>query len=416
MTDQSVVGTSLDFDHAGTDLPGRTTATWNALREQCPVMHSNAHGGFWMALGYDEVVKAARDDATYSSQNDLDERRPGVAIPPLPEKAGILEVDPPHSTELRKAFLPWFSPGAAQGRSEQIQQITDYFIDQVIEAGECDFVMDVAAPIPALLTMQFLGFAASESLYMSDLMHRNSYLPYPSPERDAMNLEMARLRETLALEAAKRRESPTNDYLSFLANVEIKGERLPMSEVVDNAWLTISGGVDTTTALISHTFVHLTEHPEYRQPLLDDPNLASAAFDEYLRYFPPVQGLGRTVTADCMLGGRQLNENDRIWLLWASANFDPKQFDEPMEFRIDRTPNRHVSFGIGTHRCIGANIAQVTWTTVLRTVLRRMPDIMIDLDRSVRYPSVPVINGWISTPATFTPGPSLGTELSTVGG
>jgi cytochrome P450 len=101
-------------------------------------------------------------------------------------------------------------------------------------------------------------------------------------------------------------------------------------------------------------------------------------------------------------------------LLWASGNLDPRQFDTPDEFRIDRSPNRHLAFGIGIHRCIGANIAQVTWRTVVRSVLTRMPDVMIDVAGSVRFPAVPVINGWISTPATFTPGKRVGAELPTV--
>ncbi len=394
----------IGFDHCSTDLPGHTQETWGELLSQCPVAHTQAHGGFWLALGYDEVVSVARDDDTFSSENDLTERRPGVAIPPMPDRGG-------RSNQLRKAFLPWFSPGAARARAAQIQQITDYCIDQVITKGECDLTQDVAAPVPALLTMQFLGFPASESLYMADLMHKHSYLPPNTPERDQLMADMDKLRNQLICEAEKRRANPGTDFLSFLATLKIDDQLLSLQEVGDNAWLVISGGVDTTTALLSHTFVHLTEHPEFRSRLAAEPELITSAFDEYLRYYSPVQGLGRTVTKDCELAGRSLQENDRIWLLWASANLDPKQFDEPAAFRIDRSPNRHVSFGIGIHRCIGANIAQVTWTTVLRSVLKRMPDFQIDVAASTRFPSVPVINGWIGTPATFTPGRRLGVDL-----
>jgi cytochrome P450 len=413
-SDQKTAELEVDFDHCSTEWSGRTDEAFAGMRNTCPVAHTSTHGGFWMALGYDEVVAAARDDVVFSSQNDLTEERPGVAIPPMPDKSGILETDPPRSGMLRKAFLPWFSPAAAQARREQVQQIADYCIDQVIERGECDFTNDIAAPIPALLTMQFLGFPASESMYMSDLMHRHAYLSPNTPERDEMQRQMGELRVQIEQALTERRAEPREDFLSFVANVEIDGAPLPMPEAVDNAWLVISGGVDTTTALLSHTFVHLTEHPEYRQRLLDEPGLLVSAFDEFLRYYNPVQGLGRTVTRDVELGGQALAENDRIWLLWASANHDPNQFEAPDEFRIDRSPNRHVSFGIGSHRCIGANVAQVTWSTIVLTVLRRMPDLMIDIARSTRYPAVPVINGWIATPATFTPGPRVGAELPSV--
>jgi cytochrome P450 len=117
------------------------------------------------------------------------------------------------------------------------------------------------------------------------------------------------------------------------------------------------------------------------------------------------------VTRDTELLGRQLYAYDRIWMSWAAANLDPAAFAEPETIDLRRSPNRHIGFGSGIHRCIGANFARLVWETVLTTVLTRLPDYHIDLERSERFGEIGYNNGWAHTPATFTPGPKLGATL-----
>ena len=136
------------------------------------------------------------------------------------------------------------------------------------------------------------------------------------------------------------------------------------------------------------------------------------ACEEYLRYFTPVQGLSRNVTAPCRVGGAEMNPPERIWMSWASANLDPQVFDAPEEIRLDRFPNRHAAFGLGAHRCLGSNVARVVWSIVVGEVLRRLPDYEIDESGTVKYPSIGVVNGWASMPARFSPGPRIGTSLA----
>jgi len=218
--------------------------------------------------------------------------------------------------------------------------------------------------------MQFLGFPASESLYMAELMHRHGYVSPGTPERTQLMLEMDQLRERIWREAEHRRAEPGKDFLSFLANLQIDGELMPLQEVTDNAWLIISGGVDTTTALLSHTFVHLTEHPEYRRRLLPEPE--SSAFDEYLASSIQFRDLVARSPGS-------VSWEDSSWQRTTVSGCCGLRQSRPTAIRHPgRVSHRSVAepalaFGIGIHRCIGANIAQVTWRTVVRSVLPACP-------------------------------------------
>jgi cytochrome P450 len=403
---------TVNFDHHGEQMGSQGHEVFADLRRRCPVAYTNAHGGFWVISGHDEVQQAARDDATFSSANDF-ETRLGVVIPPLGIKSGIIEEDPPSFYQMRRAYAPWFSPGASEVRRPLVAQITDYCIDQIIEAGQADLTKDIFSPVPALLTLQFIGFPVSESGYLVDLFHRFPSLPpdAPTEERESVVAELVDLTQKITDRAVEARKHPKDDFLSVLAKLEVDGRLLTPEEVAEHAMLVLAGGIDTTTVLLSHTFLHLNDKPDLREKLVNDPKVLATACDEYLRYFAPIQGLARTVTRDCVFGGQQLHEGDRVLLSWASANLAPEAFDDPERFDVTRTPNRHLSFGVGIHRCLGAPFARLTWQIVTKAVLSRLPDYEIDVNKCIRYSAAGHVNGVIGTPASFTPGERTGAQL-----
>ena len=176
--------------------------------------------------------------------------------------------------------------------------------------------------------------------------------------------------------------------------------------------LLIGGGFDTTTSLTAKSLDWLSNNPGERARLAADlPGLINSATEEFLRFFTPAPGDGRTVTTDCVYAGQQLKEGDRLWLSWAMANRDPEVFPDPNTIHLDRTNNRHSAFGLGVHRCIGSNVARSIYKTMLTQVLDRMPDFVCDSDSAVHYDTVGVINGMKHLSATFTPGPRLGEGL-----
>jgi len=168
--------------------------------------------------------------------------------------------------------------------------------------------------------------------------------------------------------------------------------------------------VDTTGSLLSSVLEYLSRHEDVRARLIADPALIPQATEEFLRYFAPVQALARTAARDCVIGGQHIAAGERVQLSWSSANFDEDAFDDPDELRIDRFSNRHQTFGIGIHRCLGSNFARVEFKVMLEEVLRRLPDFEIG-STACRYRSIAIVNGWVNLPATFTPGPREGADL-----
>jgi cytochrome P450 len=208
----------------------------------------------------------------------------------------------------------------------------------------------------------------------------------------------------------QRREEPADDVLTVLVRASLDGRPLTDQEIVELCMTIISGGFVTTTALTAHALLWLSQHRDERRRLTDDVTLLPAATEELLRIFSPAQSLARTVTRDVEIGGRTLRAGDRVLLSWAGANRDPEVFEEPDAVRLDRQPNRHAAFGFGIHRCIGNSFARAEFAAMLRQVLSRLPDYEVDVAATRPYPSVGVINGVISMPATFTPGPVIGRD------
>ena len=136
-----------------------------------------------------------------------------------------------------------------------------------------------------------------------------------------------------------------------------------------------------------------------------------SATEEFLRYFTPAPGDGRTFSEDVEIEGTQFKEGERLWISWAMANRDEKVFPDPHHVQLDRTGNRHSSFGLGIHRCIGSNVARMTFKSMLTAVLDRLPDYVIDPSATEHYETIGVIQGMRHLRATFTPGARLGAGL-----
>jgi cytochrome P450 len=208
------------------------------------------------------------------------------------------------------------------------------------------------------------------------------------------------------------RESARPGLIHALATAEINGTVPPDFELLGIISLLIGGGFDTTTALTAHALEWLSEHPDQRERLsAERDTLLNPATEEFLRYFTPAPGDGRTISADCELAGQQFKEGERIWLSWAMSNRDPEVFPNPNEVDLARTGNRHHSFGLGIHRCIGSNVARMVFKRMVIAVLDRMPDYVCDPAGAEHYQTIGIIQGMKHLPATFTPGPRIGDGL-----
>ena len=403
----------VDFDHHSDEFNEQEI---NAdLRRRCPVAWNEKYGGFWYVTGYDAVAQAARDGETFAHKyepNAADgvnyQGEMGIPRPEGQPPLGIGEVDGPYHLALRRALTPFFSTGAVEKMRPFMEQSVHWFLDQRIADGQMDLVLDYASPVPAILTMRLMGLPYDNWRLYADLFH-SVMAAAGGDEYNRAIAEVPAMLDGLLKFVAARRGDPGDDLTSFLVQFEFDGKRLDDTQLLDILWNLIGGGVDTTTSLTALSLLHLGTHPDLRRQLIDRPELYRTAADEFLRYFSVNKQLSRTVSRDTVLCGQKLRRNDQMLISWIGANHDENEFERPGEVVLDRAPNRHVAFGLGPHRCIGAPLARVMFEVMVKAVLDRLPDYRVDLSGVHKYAGNPTMTGLGKLPVTFTPGVSLGT-------
>jgi cytochrome P450 len=383
--------------------------TWREARERCPVGWTDRDGGYWVVSGYDEVAAAFRDWEHFSSARtdpEISSIVLGNSRLPLltPE-----EIDPPDWYPVRRILSELLAPRAAERLRPRARHWTTHFVDQFIEHGECEFTHDLSVPVPGSVTLEWLGFPESDWRMIAAAFHDVAAYSHHTPEYRTAQLAFGNVMTSIREEVAAREHSPRDDAMTAIIYHEIDGERIARETAESIVFMTVGGGVDTTTALIGAALLHLSQVPDDRQRLLDDPDLLVTATEEFLRFYPPARSHARTVTEDFEFAGCPMRRGDRVLLGEISAGRDEQAFPDAETFVIDRNPNRHLSFGVGLHRCVGSHLARIEFAEVITAVLTRLPDFEIDETAVVEYPNWSTIGGWARLPATFTPGPKLGT-------
>jgi cytochrome P450 len=392
------------FDHHTEEFARDWRDIYRGLRGSCPVAHTEAHDGFYVVTRYDDVKRVMSDPDTFACGRDLafdGFSTGGVTIPINPVQMGMMETDPPLSQAYRRPLANLFTAKAIAAYEPRLAEIVTWTVDRIIERGHLDFVDDLANPLPAMVSLDYFGLPLDKWESYATALHKAAYR-----EKGSARAVMALVEDVREIVAARRPTAGAHgDVLDRLLTVEINGAPLPEDEVVNQVFMLLNGGIDTSTALIASMFLYLSEHPAERAALAADPSRIPAAVDEMLRYFTPGPGVARTVIAPVELGGVQLRPGDRILLALGSANNDEALFENPDEVRLDReNSGKHLAFGYGMHRCLGAFLAPAEMRLLLEEVLRRLPDYTVDVEAAVHYPTIPLINGWIAMPATFTPG------------
>ncbi|WP_280385491.1 cytochrome P450 [Nocardia wallacei] len=406
------------FDRHTPEYRHRFVEITQEMQAECPVAWSDTYGGHWVAAGSSAVFELARCPHV-SNDHDLHGERKGyqgISIPTAQRtqtvRGGILEMDDPEHRIYRQALNPYLSPAAVKRWEPVVDEIVRAALDEKIESGHIDFVDDLANIVPAVLTLAMLGIPLQRWSMYSEPVHAVVYTPENSPEAP----RVAEMHRAMGLDLLNNlieiKANPRPGLVDGLIKLRIDGEPAPDLEILGMLGLIIGGGFDTTTALTAHSLEWLSEHPDQRELLSNErEHLLDSATEEFLRYFTPAPGDGRTISADVEIENTRFKEGERLWLSWAMANRDPQVFPDPHEVVLDRRGNRHFSFGLGVHRCIGSNVARTVFKSMLTAVLDRMPDYRCDPEGTVHYETIGVIQGMRKLPATFTPGPRLGPGL-----
>ena len=396
---------AIEFDHNSPEHAEDPAGDYERLRESCPIGWTAAHGGFWVMSDYASVFEAARDDGIFSSRRtNWGGEGLSVLIPKTPSPIHIpIELDPPEFRPFRRIVNDVASPKAVAALAPLINRFVTEFIDDVIEAGECDFASVVG--VPAVITVAWLGlplkdwqrYASAHHAVVAQVKGSQGYI-------EATEVDFPYLHDVTRRVIAERRAQPADDLISYFVTQEVGGRPITDDEVFGIVDLLLAGGVDTTASLVGQTLVWLDDHHTERSRLVAEPALLTRAMEEFLRYFAPAPALARTVTKDAEFRGCPMKEGDRVLLSWLSANRDDTQFDEPDRLDIDRWPNRHLSFGIGIHRCVGSHLGRAMAQELVGQVLRRMPDYRIERTRLRKFPQQGSSTGYAAIPATFSSG------------
>jgi len=293
----------------------------------------------------------------------------------------LIHMDDPHHRKVRSIGADWFRPKAMRDLKVRVDELAKRYVDKMAEIGpECDFVTEIAVHFPLYVIMSLLGLPESDYGRMHSLTQEMFGGDDDEYKRDSGTLEdqLAVLLDFFnyfSALTASRREHPTDDLASAIANGNIDGE--PLSDVDTASYYVIvaSAGHDTTKDAISGGLLALIQNPGELDRLRRDPALMGTAVEEMIRWSTPVKEFMRTATADTTVRGVDIAEGESVYLAYVSGNRDEEIFTDPFRFDVSRDPNKHVAFGYGVHFCLGAALARMEMTSLFTELIPRLESI-----------------------------------------
>ncbi len=367
------------------------------MREHAPV-YRDQHSGVWGLGLYEDVLQASRRPDVFCSGQS--------SRPDAPAIPSMINMDDPAHVRRRSLVNRGFTPRRVADHEPRVRQICADLIEGVASRGACDFVRDIAAPLPMIVIGDLLGVAPEDRddlLRWSDdlIAATNATAPAEVAMRAAAAFEEYATYHRAVV--ADRRARPRDDLISILVHAEIDGQRLDDDALLHESLLILVGGDETTRHVITGGMEQLIRHPDARRTLQQEPGRIGTAVEEMLRWVTPIQNMNRTAVQDVTLRGETIRSGEKVLLLYGSANRDARQFPEPDVFDVARHPNDHVAFGFGAHFCLGASLARLELRVMFDELLRRLPD--VELASEAPLPRCPsnFIVGIERMPVVFAP-------------
>jgi cholest-4-en-3-one 26-monooxygenase len=369
------------------------------LRREAPVLwHEGDYEGgpgYWIVSRYDTIKTISRQPGLFSSAS-------GTSIEDRGEDfVSMIGMDPPDHRRYRSLVSSGFTRRQIAAQEPRHRQIVRSILDAVLDRGQCDFVVDVAAELPLRVIAELLGVPQSACHDIYDWSNKmigsqdDEYV-VDLEEAGAAAQEMFVFANGLAED---RLANPRDDLMSAILHGEVDGNRLGSFEFDTFFLLLAVAGNETTRNLISHGLLLLLEHPDALERLRADPSLVPGAIEEMLRFKSPVYSMRRTALEDTALCGQSIRKGDKLMMYYPSANRDEDVFEDPDVFDIERRNNHHLAFGVGEHFCIGTHLARLETRVMFEAILERMRD--IEVAGPVRYLRSNLIDGVKHIPLKF---------------
>ena len=376
--------TAVEFDPMSDEYFNDPSEVYRRLRDEAPV-YFNERYGFYALSRFEDVAAAHRDWQGFSSSY-------GVDLSTLSQHANyssmkmIIMMDPPEHARLRALVSRVFTPRAVADLEPMIRQVVNEFLAPLDDRESFDAVADFSALFPVEIISRMLGVPEGRRQQIREWLdlslHRERGQVDPTPDGVAAMIESVTYYHELI---AEKRERPADDMLSRLTQVTVdRGDGvatgLDDEEIAGFAGLLGGAGAETVTKLIGNAVVLFDRHPDQWQRIVDDPSAIPAAVEEILRLLPPSQYQGRYSVEDRTFEGGTIPAGFPVLLVTGAATRDPRAFDRPDEFDIDRPPSVSLGFGHGVHSCLGAALARMESRIALEELARRWRRLEVDTD------------------------------------
>ena len=366
----------------------RLHAALTHLRANNPVAWVNnpPYRPFWAITKHADIMAIERDNDLFIS-----EPRPLLATAAADDmskeqaEAGLglrtlVHMDDPHHRKVRAIGADWFRPKAMRDLKVRVDELSKRYVDKMADLGrECDFVTDIAVDFPLYVIMSLLGLPESDY----GRMHMLTQEMFGGDDDEYKRGGTLEEQFTVLLDffayfsklTASRREHPTDDLASAIANGRIDGEQLSDVDTASYYVIIASAGHDTTKDAISGGLRALIDNPGELDRLRNDPNLMGTAVEEMIRWTTPVKEFMRTASADTTVRGVDIAKGESVYLAYVSGNRDEEVFTDPFRFDVGRDPNKHVAFGYGVHFCLGAALARMEMSSLFAELIPRLESI-----------------------------------------
>jgi cytochrome P450 len=379
----------------------RIDDAFTQLRQNAPLEVAEPDGfdPFWVVTRHADILEVARqndlfhngDRATIVTTIEADRRVRAMRGGSPHLVRSLVQMDNPDHRHHRRLTQSWFMPQNLRTMEVRIREIARRFIDSMAAQGDrCDFARDVAFLYPLNVIMEVLGVPESDEPLMlkltqelfgnadPELNRSGSTTPDTRAEVDNIQSAVADFMAYFSAMTEDRRARPRNDLVSAIANGQIEGQPLAHHEAMSYYILAATAGHDTTSSTIAGAIWALAERPEEFAKVKANPALINGLIEESIRWVTPVKHFMRTAAADTELSGRKIAKGDWLFLSYPSGNRDEAVFEDPFSFQVERTPNKQLAFGYGTHVCLGQHLARMEMRILWEELFARLDSVELD--------------------------------------
>jgi cytochrome P450 len=372
--------------------------TYSRLRDEAP-LYRNDELGFWALSRHADVTAGFRDTVRLSSAQGVS-IEPTATRPDAYKTMSFLALDPPRHDRMRAIVSKGFTPRRVASLEQRVRALTLEYLEPALDRLSFDFVKDFSGRLPMDVISEMIGVPQAdrdEVRRQGDLLvHRDDGIT--DVPRAGMEAALT-LAGYFGEMVADRRRRRTDDLTSALIEAELDGDRLNDDEIIGFLFLMVVAGNETTAKLLAHAWFWAWRFPDERTKVFEDPGLVPGWIDETLRYDASSQMLARTATTDFEIHEGRIRSGDRVLLLIGAANRDERVFEEPDSYDVGRDTSEMISFGLGPHFCLGANLARLEARVALQELISRVKTYDVDPSGIRRVHSVNV-RGFEALPTT----------------